>query len=192
MSQRVFIDFEASSLFNGYPIEVGIATLDLDTGAIDAEARLIRPSEAWRRMTWDLQAEKIHGISLETLTETGADAAEAAQWTAERLSAGRFYSDAPDFDGLWLALLLEEGGLDRPACAALLDRIAYSSGPSCLSPDLRARFDVEAARRKLQTHRAADDAVGLALTHWLCINGEQDCWGAGAAPARRIDGFETE
>src|SRR5690606_4612657 len=62
MEDVLFADIEASSLIDGFPVEIGWAWRS--HGNIEASSLLIVPPEKWlARHTWDPQAEAIHGIS---------------------------------------------------------------------------------------------------------------------------------
>jgi hypothetical protein len=69
MIDPVFYDFEASAMFDGFPIEVGWAYVLRDTVSIASEGHLIEPVPEWDHLQWDEEAELLHGISLATLAE---------------------------------------------------------------------------------------------------------------------------
>ena len=76
------IDIEASGFGNGsYPIEVGLALPDGSTHCF-----IIRPASNWTH--WDSSAQAIHGISRETLIESGKPPPEVAD-SLNRLVAGQ-------------------------------------------------------------------------------------------------------
>jgi hypothetical protein len=97
----IHIDFEASGLDGSYPVEFAFV---LDDGLGDAS--LIRPEASWTH--WDDEAERIHGISRDRLLAEGIPAADVARRAAVILGEPGtiVLSDAPEWDGAWLGLLL--------------------------------------------------------------------------------------
>ncbi len=100
----VFLDFEASSLASAsYPIEVA---WNLPNGSI--ESYLISPAETSRWTDWSLKAQEIHGISPDELVADGKIPAWVCRRMNEQLAGRIVYTDAPDYDGMWLAELFSE------------------------------------------------------------------------------------
>jgi len=100
-----FIDYEASSLSDrSYPIEVGVARVDLATRQlVESHGWLIKPYESWRE--WNPESEKIHGISRQDL-----EAGQTPMLVADLLNMvlgspyddiPTVYCDSPAFDGQW-------------------------------------------------------------------------------------------
>jgi hypothetical protein len=167
MSELVFIDCEASGLHStSYPIEVGWATLDLS-----CEGFLIRPHSSWSEWDWSLESEKIHGIRRVECIMSGIDVREAAERLNREWGGRVVISDAPGFDGPWIARLFDAAGVDPafpvrlvPGMAAIRDEI-----------DAR-RKDLMAIEQRLsrvipRPHRAAADAKYLAAL-WRCAHEE--------------------
>lgn len=103
----VFLDFEASSLRKaGYPIEVGWVREDGE-----GEAHLIRPPPIWA--DWDEDAERIHGISRETLIASGDPPDAVVERMTEGLTGHELFASAPSWDGKWLSMLLRAAGRPR-------------------------------------------------------------------------------
>lgn len=163
---RVFLDFEASSLGkNGYPIEVGWVFEDGRP-----EAHLIKPAEGWT--DWDKEAEAIHGLSRERLTEEGAPAETVARRLVEALTGHLLYASAPSWDGKWLSKLLRGGGLPRHALRlrdseeardeAVRERLEGVLPPAELDAVVSTILAgaAERARRREARHRALADAEG--------------------------------
>lgn len=160
---HIFLDVEASSLKNGFPLEVAWCSADVLRGA----SYLIRPEPGWLdRYHWSTEAESIHGLSLDRLRAEGLAAAEVMARLCEDLRDCRVHSDNPRFDGGWLRLLRDPPPFDltavRPPGAAALS--ATSSG--------------------LRAHRALDDAVALAMAHASFAESDQDRLDAEEALAR--------
>lgn len=105
-----FIDFEASSLSaQSYPIEVAWT---LDNGSI--ESHLISPEGIDGWTDWDVNAQKVHGITREDLIKHG----RAPSWVCHRIKeyviGKTLYSDYPPYDRMWLAKLLSIGNPSVP------------------------------------------------------------------------------
>jgi hypothetical protein len=108
------IDVEASSLFNGYPIEIGWARADGKFGAY-----LLKPEPEWLELNWDPAAETVHGLSQALCAEQGMSAHDAVEAMNLDLADCESFSDAPGTDWRWLALVLEFGGqkVSRSICS---------------------------------------------------------------------------
>jgi hypothetical protein len=180
-----FVDFEASALTKGsFPIE--IAWVDqLGHG----ESYLIRPSEAWLDggRGWSFQSEKIHGISLPMLLTDGVPIELAARRAWEVLTpiTALVASDAPEFDGYWLGMLLAAGDIQRtPALLhandlyrqvfrPLLDALppgdeAARKSLGDWAAEVVRKADETAVSRQPVKHRALADASRLRET-WLAV-----------------------
>ena len=101
----IIIDVEASG-FGGasYPIEVGVA-LDDD----QKYCSLISPAAEWDH--WDDDAQKVHGISRDTLEAHGKTPREVATTLNELLDGKTLYSDGWVVDQPWLTTLFAEAGM---------------------------------------------------------------------------------
>jgi hypothetical protein len=98
------IDIEASGFGrHSYPIEVGYVLSD---GR--AVCMLVRPGTAWTH--WDAAAEKVHGITRQTLQTHGRSAPEVAARLNAELAGQTVYCDGWAHDYPWLAALFEEAG----------------------------------------------------------------------------------
>ncbi len=153
-----FIDFEASSLFNGYPIEMGWARSDGRVGAA-----LIRPHPDWRKLDWAADAERIHRLQFSDL-DAGIDREEAYALICADLGGCHCFSDAPDFDWKWLSMLSPNEShslkLGKLPADSILIGIAEQSG---IKTPLAVRI-IERAKR-FGNHTAAGDAASLAAAH---------------------------
>jgi hypothetical protein len=148
------IDVEASGFGAGsYPIEVGFVAPD---GA--AVCTLILPEPGWTH--WDPTAERVHGVSRETLRTHGKPAAAVARLLNQHLAGQPVYCDAWAHDYAWLARLFD--------AADAVPQFRLRDLRELLSEPQLARFD--AARRSveascdLRRHRASADARMLQLT----------------------------
>ena len=99
------IDLEASGFGRGsYPIEIGYALEDRKI-----HTYLVRPQPEWDH--WCESAEKVHGLSRETLSIEGRSCRELALTLNEQLKGKTLYSDAWSYDSTWLALLFDAAEL---------------------------------------------------------------------------------
>lgn len=182
-----FLDLEASSLLPGsFPIE--IAWVDEDGRG---ESHLIRPPERWLRRDrgmpgWSAESERVHGIGLQQLLDQGEPVEEVARRAKEALLGSTVIvaSDAPDFDGRWLATLLDAGGVRTRAtlvevsrvyvlaCAPLLRAISPSDKHAIAAVQgLILEIEEREERRDQVRHRALPDAEKLWRT-WRAIADE--------------------
>jgi len=158
-----FLDFEASSLSDrSYPIEVAWSRPD---GSI--ESHLISPAGIKEWTDWDPAAEKVHGISRQELVANGVAPNSVCDRMIDQLAGKAIYTDAPRFDGAWLARLFaacgkDKSGLDLASIDDLLVRL--------ICPDLAGRtqglikinvLKQEARRQNPRRHRAAWDVEYL-------------------------------
>lgn len=108
-----FVDVEASGLIEGgFPIEIGWVDREGH-----GESHLIRPAPGWTAWSWE--AEKVHGISCQQLEREGEPYGEVARRVIAALGSATVYSDAPEFDGPWIRMLLDVAGVG--ADLALVD-----------------------------------------------------------------------
>lgn len=145
------LDIEASGFGrDSYPIEIGI----VQPGG-RSFCTLIKPPPHWTH--WDPEAERVHGISRETLLLHGRPAALVAHLLNEQLQGCVAYTDAWAHDYPWLAVLFEEAGcsprfkLESVAC--VLDDEAL--------PQLQRAQSEALAAMGLTRHRASNDARAL-------------------------------
>lgn len=142
------IDFEASGLHaKSYPIEVAIY--------IDGETRswLIRPEPKW--LFWCNTAEKLHGISRETLFKEGLAASDVVAGLNAFLADfnGEIYSDAHLWDADWLSKLYRAAKQRPPSIIASIYDL--------LSTEEAAQFNKSknelGAEERFRLHRAESD-----------------------------------
>lgn len=105
MNDINIIDIEAGGLdWESYPIEIAVL--------VDGQMHswLIKPEPHWTY--WDETAESMHGISRETLIESGELAFRVALELNDLLeeSDGVLYSDAAPWDGAWVRTLFDAVG----------------------------------------------------------------------------------
>jgi hypothetical protein len=164
MSEKIsFLDFEASSLSGrSYPIEVAWSSPD---GAI--ESYLISPAGIEEWTDWDPAAERVHGISRQLLAAEGKTPQFVCDRMIDRLSGRKIYTDAPRFDGAWLARLFSACGRDKSGFTlGSIDDLLVG----LICPDLAGRtqglitiavLKQEARRQNPRRHRAVWDVEYL-------------------------------
>jgi hypothetical protein len=148
------IDVEASGFGAGsYPIEVGFVS-----PAGVAVCTLILPEPDWTH--WDASAERVHGVSRDTLRAHGKSSTVVAALLNQHLAGLPVYCDAWAHDYAWLARLFD--------AAQAVPRYRLRDLRELLSEAQLARFD--AARKgieatcNLRRHRASADARVLQLS----------------------------
>jgi hypothetical protein len=107
-----FIDLEASGLGStSFPTEIGWAFVRED-GSIQSGSCLIRPVAKWTMYgnAWSPTAERLTGITRDMLDRYGLPPGEAAARLFAAVKGRDLYSDQPDFDAHWLAMLTDAAG----------------------------------------------------------------------------------
>lgn len=162
LDSLICIDFEASSLENGYPIEVGVS--DAATG--NAIAWLIRPPAAWlTERIWSPASEAVHGIGRAQLEAEGAEPAVVCTALEPHIIGKKLVSDNPPFDRRWLDLLLGAGGLQAVGEMLDFDQVAWGLAVRCgRRPDIAwVKAEAEVWAKVPTVHRAGPDALRNAL-----------------------------
>jgi len=161
-----FIDIEASGLHEGsYPIEIAWAD-----PMLGGQCFLIKPMPGWGERDWSYESERVHGIPRARLLAEGIDAVEAAERLNAALRGKEVYSDAPNYDGMWLWRLFNDTKV-RPLFTlehefSLL--IGFMDGPEALDIELIDDLRSKVAKRYPHTHRADADALLMAAS-WRCL-----------------------
>lgn len=163
LSDLVFMDFEASALRDGYPVEVGWAWVE--NTDVQAESVLISPADEWLTpgFVWDPVAENIHGLSLARLKTEGRLAVEVCGLLNEQLKDKLIVFDTgPNgFDRHWLDILYFEGGQHphfKLASSASEVLLALAAGNGLEAADL---VQIKKQAPEL-SHQAAQDAAHYA------------------------------
>ena len=139
MNTPIIIDVEASGFGRGsYPIEVGLALADGSRHCF-----LIAPARSWQH--WDEEAEKVHGISRETLLTHGRPIQDVAWRLNELLLRRTVYTDAWAYDMSWLGKLYDVANTHQTF------RIA----------DIAELIDEEQRQRWHATKQAVIDTLGI-------------------------------
>ncbi len=163
------LDFEASALQFGYPIEVGVAFPDAGT----CWSWLIAPTEDWRRhWRWDPASAAIHGISLDDCVAHGLPPADVCARLDEILAGHSVLSDSVSMDGLWAGALYSAiGRQPSNRLEPYWEFVALLTGDDAAMLTLLGHKPdggpleraIAAADRRFPTrHRAGDDAARLA------------------------------
>ena len=160
MSLPLFIDFEASSLSGkSYPIEVAWSDQE---GQI--ESLLINPEHYPANWTdWDPSSERIHGLSRAYLVEHGKPPLMVAERMNQQLQDQVLYSDAPEYDGVWLRRLFDAAGLEAAFELADATKLLHSLHPEYI------RFSEKAREKAGGIHRATFDVNYLVELYRFCL-----------------------
>lgn len=158
----IFVDLEASSLNEGYPIEVGW-TIVRDF-QVTTESHLIRPTTKWYfdDYRWSMESQAVHRITRGDLLDFGKPPEEVATRMTNLFAGKILYSDAPRYDFAWTVELYRAAFTDFQAMP--FNFADVSSLYKDVDTDER-KFEQEVRkRRKFKVeHRASEDALNLAL-----------------------------
>jgi hypothetical protein len=169
LSDIVFLDIEASGLGDGcYPIEIGV----VHAAGLTGWSALIRPPKVWRDGgVWDCLAADIHGIGQTQLDTEGWDVMDVARALNETLDGKAVFSDAPEFDRHWIAMLFDETDME-PAFHLRSATMLINRAPALVAVD--APVPVAAAEPPPPSrHRARDDALALARAFWTRLTASE-------------------
>lgn len=162
LDEIIFVDLEASSLTEGYPIEVGWAIVR--DFKVTTESHLIRPTPEWYfdDFRWSTDSQAVHRITRGNLLDHGKLPTEVATRMTELFSGKTLYSDAPRYDFAWTVELFHAAFKDRSAVPFKLADVSslYEDGGT---DDRKFEQEVRKRRKFKVEHRAADDALNLAL-----------------------------
>lgn len=99
------IDFEASSLENGYPIEVGLCRWQSPQDPLEGWGSLIRPTAKWLEdFAWNVQSAAVHGIDFAELN-SGMTPTETIRSLNALLEGHAAFCDGGPFDLGWARTL---------------------------------------------------------------------------------------
>ncbi|PZQ44383.1 MAG: hypothetical protein DI551_10240 [Micavibrio aeruginosavorus] len=162
--RHIVMDFEASALHGGYPIEVGVAFTWQDWKITD-EARLIRHDPWLDHGRWCSEAQDVHNLTKEDVRSGGQSIETVCDWLNGMLAGKTVYADH-DKDKGWLCQLFDEAG-KRPYFELLhvekyINRASYVN-ESCLIDFTRG---LESGR---DIHRAGPDARRIARALAACV-----------------------
>lgn len=152
----IVIDIEASGFGEGsYPIEVGLV---MPNGT--AHCYLIQPYKEW--IHWEDEAEKLHGLTRQTVVRFGMDGGYVAKQLNKHLEGKTIYTDAWSYDNSWLALLYDRSGVMQ---RFKLEHLAKITSEEQMGIWDKARDQV-IDESGLKRHRASADARIIQST-WL-------------------------
>lgn len=153
------IDVEASALDRGYPLEIGVAKYDGQSGKIVHSSMLIRHDPWLEKGLWSSEAEKIHGITKQEIYDKGRPLREACSWLNE--TVGPHTAHVGDMrDKMWLSQMFDAAGR---AHIFQLDYIGAFMEAAAISQ--KNYFDFLG---DLQ-HRAGQDALRMARALYDCM-----------------------
>jgi hypothetical protein len=162
MLERIaIIDIEASGLHKGsFPIEIGWANApDGRSGS----ALIAVHGWLTDHGNWDPDAEAIHGLTRNYLSEHGLDANTAAQRVMAVLDGRLIFSSDPDYDQRWLNELLDEAGWPQPRPVVFSTKALLIA--LCGNSDGAGEVMARATAMSCHSHRAEPDAKHL-WTAW--------------------------
>lgn len=166
---RAFLDFEASSLSDAsYPVEVAWIFEDGQT-----ESHLIRPAIGWT--DWDAKAERIHGISRDTLQADGEPSDEVARRLVEALSGHRLFASAPSWDGKWMSVLIRSAGFPRHALRLQATQIAQIEGIAEVLGEQLPEAALSAATRSILASVTEQKAL-FRVDHRALADARMELW----------------
>jgi DNA polymerase III epsilon subunit-like protein len=149
------LDFEASSLSSrSWPIEVALAWIE--AGKVQTWSSLIRPELDWPADAWSPASAAVHGIPLADL-KSAPDAASVAHDLLQVLGGRRLVSDAPEFERMWLARLMDVIGIRPLPSVANFDMVSH-----LLFDGIALDIVYENLATDEAPHRAGPDSARLA------------------------------
>lgn len=152
LADIAFIDLEASGLgAKSWPIEAGWCYV---SGA--PKAMLIKPDKSWPLDQWDENAFALHGVSFETLQQSGVEAAEVCNALNDALSDKIVYSDAPDWDGFWFYRLFQAAGVRQKFALRDFYEVFRSLAPEKLDKIVERANEIAP-----RAHRAVPDVLHM-------------------------------
>lgn len=150
------IDIEASGFGRGgYPIEIGVSMSDGE-----AHCFLIQPYEDWTH--WEVEAERLHRLSRETIVRFGMNGGYVARQLNKYLEGQTVYTDAWGHDSSWLALLYDRAEIRQHF---KLEHLASITSEEQKTVWEKTRVQVT-QELGLKRHRASADAR-IIQTTWL-------------------------
>ena len=149
------LDFEASSLsLRSWPIEVGLSWID--AGKVQTWSSLIRPEPDWPDDAWSQASAAVHAIPLADL-RAAPDAASVAHDLLRVLGSRRLVSDAPEFERMWLARLMDVISIRPLPPVANFDMVSHM-----LFEGIALDVVYENLAENEAPHRAGPDSARLA------------------------------
>ncbi len=142
------VDIEASGMGRfSYPIEIAMVAYN----GVSYES-LILPEVSWD--SWSDSAEKIHGISRDTLLIKGRSAKQVCEELNTLFAGETFYSDCWPLDSKWLSTLYEAARMTPSFNLCSTDYILNEHDIQCWA---QSKIDCAEAQN-ITPHRALADA----------------------------------
>ncbi|MFN8725955.1 MAG: hypothetical protein ACK5XB_10450 [Rhodospirillales bacterium] len=178
MSHLTVIDFEASSLVDGFPVSVGIARSD---GRMFYA--LVKPHPEWDMgYRWDPNSEAIHGLTREHLTRHGREVSVVVSDIKSMFGVDVAYmSDAPGHDKQWLDELISVSSIDyKPRMFRSTPSMWLTTLYDEHRIELEAILKINELRKSMHTHNALSDAASWvaadeAARAWVQYNDLRKC-----------------
>ena len=149
------LDFEASGLSSrSWPIEVGLSWIE--AGKVQTWSSLIRPEPDWPDEAWSLASAAVHAIPLADL-RAAPDAASVAHDLLRVLGNRRLVSDAPEFERMWLARLMDVIGMTPFPPVSNFDMVSH-----LLFDGIALDIVYDTLAKDEAPHRAGPDSARLA------------------------------
>ncbi len=148
MSDIIIVDLEASGLhFDSYPIEIALRICH------KTYKWLIKPENDWHY--WSKEAESLHGISQNYLSNHGISAFQVANEINSCLSktTGIIYSDAAEWDNDWMKKLFHVTGISPCFIILCIQDLMNTAQQDAFTNKL----DQLAKSGNYKMHRAGDD-----------------------------------
>lgn len=168
--KTAIIDFEASALWGGYPIEVGIAKFHRFQGLhvprdIQSTGYIIRHDSWLRTGHWDPKAQAIHGLTKDGIFASGDTVRKIAYRLNEELADSDVYADS-DFDVGWNEQVFAAAGIAPSFKIGHVRDIfakAVFINEDCVRETVRG-----------PTHKAEEDARRIALAIMMGVVRPED------------------
>jgi hypothetical protein len=158
MTRIAVIDFEASCLPDAgmsFPIEVALAEVDGPS-----RVWLIKPHPRWRYWDWTEEAERLHGLSLDTIERDGMPVEDVLEELARAAEGCSVFADS-ELDAFWQETMAQAVDRNPPFPIRDLGEIFVDLG---VTRDQVDRAEASARTLMPKAHQADFDARRWAET----------------------------
>lgn len=177
-----FLDVEATGFGpDSHPIEIAWSD---EAGEI--HRCLIDPTPVPEWTDWSAEAERVHGIDRDRLRRNGWPPDYVANLLTQALKDKTVYTDAPDYDGRWIARLFAAVGQPVPFRCEHIDELLLSILRTPEAPVWQAMVRIDQLKREVAAvsagkHSAGYD-VGYLLQLWRRARGDTVKMNHGVGP----------